>query len=139
MRVKAKKTICYFCTNEESCKIEDFCEHKKFRPTAETFPNYPNGSQAKWRYAWYFTRKLVYLRDKRTCYFCKKKILDKGFDVHHLKRRDMHGSNHPRNLVLACVKCHKITLASATEKALITETTRKKYTSFWKNQGIVKP
>lgn len=124
-----KRTICFYCTHEDDCK--KFCDMKKFKPTAEIMANYPNGSTAKWKHCWSVTRQIVYIRDKRKCHFCGKVILGKEYEVHHLKRRQCRGSDHPRNLVTVCSRCHNITLATYTEKLLIREKQVRIQDAYW--------
>ena len=126
-----KRTICFYCLDDEKCT--EFCMYKKFKPTAEVMANFPNGSTAKWKHGWIFTRHLVYLRDKRKCHFCECMIIGKHYETHHLKRRQFKGSNHPRNLANCCPKCHQITLASYTEKILVEQKIVKKNKAYWSN------
>lgn len=126
-----KRTICFYCIYEGDC--DTFCDMQKFKPTAEIMANFPHGSTAKWKHCWSVTRQIVYLRDKRKCHFCGKMIMGKNYEVHHLKRRQFKGSNHPRNLVTACIRCHNITLASHTEKQLIQQKQIKQRDKYWKH------
>lgn len=133
IRVKGKKVVCLYCLK----KCDEFCNGILFKPQAEIIANYPRGSQAKWGHGWNFTRKLIYYRDNGKCYYCKETISMMGCEVHHLKHRQFRGSDHPRNLILLCVKCHKITFAPYIEKIQIRQTMVKIRDEFWRKQGFI--
>lgn len=126
----AKRTICFYCIYEGDCKT--FCDMQRFKPTAEIMANFPKGSTATWKHCWSVTRQIVYLRDKRKCHFCGKMIMGRNYEVHHLKRRQFKGTNHPRNLVTACKSCHAVTLAAYTEKLLVRQKQIKQQDKYWK-------
>lgn len=71
----------------------------------------------------------MFYRDRRQCFRCKRTL--KSYETHHLKRREFQGSNHPRNLITLCEKCHKISLSTLNDKIMQREMERVKNDGFW--------
>ena len=46
-------------------------------------------------------------RKKKTCHYCGCPIHGKNRTIDHKKPKSRGGSNHPANLVIACVDCNK--------------------------------
>ena len=73
-------------------------------------PIYPCGTVAELpdRFAmfgsevWFAIRECVLARDGKRCRICGAPATE----VHHIKPKQLHGSNHPRNLISVCTKCH---------------------------------
>ena len=110
---------------------KEFCGYARFRGNAMIHENYPNGTTRVWKHSWNFTRKLIYLRQRRICYQCHYEFEAKNMECHHLHHREEKGSDHPANLIMLCKDCHKATLRTKTEKMMIKEQITKKNKSYW--------
>jgi len=134
---KKENRFCTYCQLNilDECDRNSFCHGKYFRPSADIMPNKKSGSSQKWEYSWNFTRKLVLLRDRNTCIRCKRK--KKALEIHHIKRREYNGSNHPRNLMTLCTECHNATKARPIDLIFMDELKKKKNLGYWKKIGVV--
>lgn len=56
---------------------------------------------------WRPLRQYVYLRDKGECQYCHSKVELHKCHCHHVLELSEGGTNHPTNLKILCVKCHK--------------------------------
>jgi 5-methylcytosine-specific restriction endonuclease McrA len=55
------------------------------------------------------TRLAIYIRDGFACQYCGRNLRDadpRELTLDHLKCREHGGSNDPKNLILACLKCN---------------------------------
>lgn len=55
---------------------------------------------------WSRIRRYVLERDHRTCQACGEQIHDNP-QVHHIVWKCHNGSDHPRNLMAVCERCHR--------------------------------
>lgn len=75
-------------------------------------PEYPN-LKFPWykrpsKYLWNILRKFVYSRDNGICNYCKFNFELFQTHIHHVLELSEGGTNHPTNLKLLCIDCHKI-------------------------------
>ncbi len=126
--------VCEYCTNQgmSKCTKNGYCGGRDFKPQARIVPNRKSGSSGTWEMSWEFTKKLVKIRDHATCMHCGSTKTEK-WEVHHIKHQKFKGTDHPRNLLLLCTKCHKDTLGGYTEKLMKEQHRAKTYEDYWSN------
>ena len=129
-----QKVLCPFCVKYEKC--DKPCNGQWFMPIANIMPNYPNGSTSEWNLEWKATRIIIYWRDIFRCYICHKGLIH-NWHVHHLRRKEFGGSNHPRNLVLMSEECHHTSYANVTEKQQIKQKVKETNDAYWSKMGII--
>ena len=56
---------------------------------------------------WREVRQFVYERDKGRCQYCGDLVALDKCHIHHTLELSEHGTNHPTNLKVLCVRCHK--------------------------------
>lgn len=56
---------------------------------------------------WRPLRQYVYERDNGLCQYCKEPVEFNKHHCHHVLELSQGGTNHPTNLKVACVPCHK--------------------------------
>jgi len=123
--------VCRFSINRHCLGVCDTCkDYSNF--TAPIYLAYkPRGSKAKWEHSWYYTTRLVLARDKNRCQECKKIVRD-GYEIHHIRRREYGGTNHPSNLMLLCKECHKALNSRWTDEKFKEKKEKDKYEEYWK-------
>lgn len=80
---------------------------------------------------WFNTRDYVFNRDGYCCQMCKESLNDLTLSIHHIKPRKKGGTNHPKNLISLCVRCHDI--------AEEYEMSKRSMLQYWANQRATRP
>ncbi len=84
----------------------------KLTQTYFQLPEFPNLKFPWYRrpaeYLWRILRQYVYARDEGKCRDCGNPVELFECHIHHVLELNQGGSNHPSNLKVLCIDCHKI-------------------------------
>ena len=56
---------------------------------------------------WDRVRNYIYSRDNYQCQRCGRRVPEVTIHCHHIKPLGIGGNNHPSNLLVLCIQCHK--------------------------------